>query len=160
MFTKEQLIEALSFFTAKSIDIVGNSTDAVKAAALSNHVRSMTSVCSTGKREVAALLTILTRLNITATSVPTAYTMYSVRKNSTSASMVIVDRNRVSYFDSKSSSITNMAWVRSTVPASKEDIVQFCNEVYKGIESYELTKAFVKMLESAVKSYLETTKEK
>lgn len=160
MFTKEQLIEALSYFTAKSIDIVDNSADAKKAAALSNHVRSMTSVCMTGKKEVAALLSILTGLNVTATPVSTAHRTFSVRKNNTTAGTAIVSRSGITYYDSKSTSITNMAWIRNTVPASKEDIVQFCDAVCKGIESYELTKAFVKMLEAAVKSYLEITKEK
>ena len=82
MFTKIQLIEAIKYFTAQAEDKAMENADSKKALEISTYVAGMTSVCSTGKREVAGLLTLITGLPISYRSATSKDSPYSLRYHS------------------------------------------------------------------------------
>lgn len=158
MFNKTQLIEAMVYFTAKSPDVVANRDE--KAVALSAHIRSMTSVCSQGKRDVAKLVSLITGLDITVHSTEPTFTPYVVRIQPQSKTPVLVSKSGIVFYSVTGSTIANNAFMRTTVVASKEDIIQFADKIWAEVEAYNLSKSFVQMLDGMVNTYLKTIKEK
>lgn len=153
MFTKEQLVEAIKYFTVQAEDKAMENADSKKALEISTYVAGMTSVCSTGKREVAGLLTLITGLPINYRFATKKDSPYTLKYHPVSKSTVLVGSSGDILFFSTGATISHSAWLHNTEIASLPIINNFCTEVYTRLEAYDLSKSFVEHLMKLVEAH-------
>lgn len=159
MFTKEQLKDAMLHFTKKAHESQYKSKNDNQVTQITNQIANMRSVCSTGKREVAELVSLIIGKTVGHRPIVDVFDAYSIRIHPVSKAYVIVGKSGDTFYGIGGNTISNSSWIKQTVVAESADVSNCANFIWKAIEDYTLFKSFVQILNTLVNTHIKLVKE-